>query len=157
VELDIVAKPVSALTLGASVANIKARIDSFNCPAGAATSCQVNGQPLPYAPDWKANLRAAYRLNLDGGLGLELGTDYRWQSKVQYDIGQFADTIQPSYGIWNASVALSSAAGWRVALLAKNLGDKSYASFLARGGTYVNRAVPRDDRRFFGINARYDF
>jgi iron complex outermembrane receptor protein len=157
VELDIVAKPVSALTLGAAVANIKARIDNFNCPAGAATSCQVNGQPLPYAPDWKGNVRAAYRLNLDGGLGLELSTDYRWQSKVQYDIGQFADTIQPAYGIWNASAALSSAAGWRVALLAKNLGDKSYASFLARGGTYVNRAVPRDDQRYFGIHARYDF
>jgi iron complex outermembrane receptor protein len=92
-----------------------------------------------------------------GGYGLEYGTDYTWQSKVQYDIGQFPDTVQPAYGIWNASVALSSPSGWRVALLAKNLADRSYASFLGRGGTFVSRAVPRDDQRYFGVNVRYDF
>ena len=158
VELDFAARPTKALTLSGAVANIRARIDHFNCPVGAAASCQVDGMPLPYSPDWKAALQANYRINLPSGLGLDLGTDYSWQSKTQYDIGQFTDTIQPAYGIWNASVALSQpVAGWRVALLAKNLADKSYASFLARGGTYVNRAVPRDDQRYFGINARYDF
>ncbi|MBL8359733.1 MAG: TonB-dependent receptor [Rubrivivax sp.] len=157
IEMDFTAKPTTALTVSGSVANIKARIRNFNCPPGAATSCQVNGLPLPFAPDWKAAVQATYRWTLAGGMGLELGTDYAWQSKTQYDIGQFPDTVQPEYGIWNASVALSSSSGWRAAFLVKNITDKSYASFLGRGGTFLSRAVPRDDTRYYGVNLRYDF
>ena len=157
IEIDFVAKPAQGVTITGAIANVKARIDNFNCPAGAAASCQVNGLPLPYSPDWKGALAASYKFNLAGGLGVEVGADYTWQSKVQFDIGQFPDTIQPAYGLLNASVAVTTGNGWRVALLAKNLTDKSYASFLGRGGAFVNRAVPRDDQRFFGVTARYDF
>ena len=158
VEIDFVARPMAGLTVSGALANIQARIDNFNCPVGAAASCQVNGKPLPYSPDWKASLQGAYRFNLANGMGVEFGTDYTWQSEVQYDIGQFADTIQPAYGIWNATASLTSLlGGWRVSVLAKNLTDKSYASFLGRGGAFVNRAVPRDDRRYYGVNLRYDF
>jgi iron complex outermembrane receptor protein len=157
-ELDVLARASRQLTLSGSAAYINARIDQFNCPVGAATSCAVNGKPLPFSPDWKLVARADYRIPLDGGKQINLSTDYNWQSEVQYDIGQFADTIQAAYGIWNASVALSDPAkGWRATLLVKNLTNQSYASFLGRGGTYVNRWVPRDDQRYLGVNVRYDF
>jgi len=157
-ELDASWRATSQLSLGAAAAYARARIDHFNCPAGAATSCQVDGKPLPFSPDWKTALNANYKFALSGGWQADVGTDYSWQSKTQYDIGQFADTIQGAYGIWNASLAFTQAQqGWRVALLAKNLTDRSYASFLARGGAYVNRWVPRDDQRYFGINVRKDF
>jgi iron complex outermembrane recepter protein len=157
-ELDVQAQATRQWQFSAALAYVHARIDQFNCPAGAAASCAVNGKPLPFSPDWKANLQTSYRIPLAEGRHLELGTDYAWQSKVQYDIGQYADTIQGAYGLWNASVALSQPTqGWRVALVAKNLLDKSYASFLGRGSTFVNRWVPRDDQRYFGVQARYDF
>ena len=55
------------------------------------------------------------------------------------------------------TIALSSpTAGWRVALLGKNLGDRSYSAFLGAGAN-TQRSVPRDDQRYFGINARLDF
>jgi iron complex outermembrane receptor protein len=44
-----------------------------------------------------------------------------------------------------------------VALLGKNLGDKSYAQALATGGNYVYRSVPRDDQRYVGVQVRKDF
>jgi iron complex outermembrane receptor protein len=47
--------------------------------------------------------------------------------------------------------------GWRVALLGKNLADKSYSPLLASGGNYIYRAVPRDDERYFGVQLRKDF
>lgn len=157
-ELDAAFKATAQWSVGALLAYTHARIDQFNCPAGAATSCQVNGKPLPFAPDWKTAVNTNYRFALTGGWQADAGLEFTWQSKTQYDIGQFADTIQGAYGIWNASFAVSQPAqGWRVALLAKNLGDSSYASFLGRGGTYVNRWVPRDDQRYFGINVRKDF
>lgn len=157
-EVDFTARPLEQLTVSGGIARIDARIKQFNCPVNAAASCDVDGQPLPYSPDWKTNVGADYVIPLDSGLSLTLGTDYNWQSEVQYDIAQSPSAIQGAYGIWNASVALSDKQnGWRAALLAKNIGDKSYASFLGTGGSYVNRVVPRDDERYFGIDLHKDF
>lgn len=77
---------------------------------------------------------------------------------MQYSLDQNPDTIQGAYGIWNASIALADYnQGWRVALLGKNLADKSYSPLLATGTGYVYRVVPRDDERYFGVQLRKDF
>ncbi|MDU8573089.1 TonB-dependent receptor [Pseudomonas syringae] len=158
VELDYALQATRNLKFSGALSYTRARIDSFACPAGAAASCNVDGKTLPYSPDWKSYVRADYTLPLDNGLDIELGTDYSWQSEVQYDISQNPDTKQGAYGIWNASVALADYnSGWRVALLGKNLADKSYSPMLATGGNYVYRSVPRDDERYFGVQLRKDF
>jgi hypothetical protein len=143
VEIDVEARPVSRLNLSTSLAYIDARIDQFNCPAAAAASCTLNGQTLPFSPKWKSFSRASYGIPLANGLHLELSADYSWQSKVQYDLFQSVNTIQGSVGLINASIALSSSDnGWRIALIGKNLGDKSYATNLVNSSGYVTRAVP---------------
>ncbi|NVZ71856.1 TonB-dependent receptor [Pseudomonas costantinii] len=158
VELDYALQATQQLKFSGALAYTRARIDEFACPAGAAATCNVNGKPLPFSPDWKSYVRADYTIPLDNGLDIELGTDYSWQSEVQYDISQNVDTKQGAYGIWNASVALADYSnGWRVAFLAKNLADKSYSPLLASGGNYIYRAVPRDDERYFGVQLRKDF
>jgi iron complex outermembrane receptor protein len=157
VEVDMTARVTSALTVSAAVANIEARVLNFNCPPGAAASCNINGRPMPFSPDWKASVRAKYVQPLSGKLTLEYGVDANRQSATNFDLQQQPDSVQPAYTIYNASLALVSTAGWRVALLGKNLGDKSYASFIQSSGNHINRYVPRDDQRYWGINARYDF
>lgn len=162
IEVDFEAKITSQFTLSGAIAKIDARIDDFKIPVGLTpaqiAAASVNGKPLPFSPDVKGSVQATYLIELSSGLQLELGTDYNWQSEVQYDLSQTPDTIQGSYGIWNASVALSDPAqGWRVALLGKNLADESYASFLQQANGSLYRAVPRDDERYFGVNARWDF
>ncbi|MRX08103.1 TonB-dependent receptor [Pseudoduganella sp. FT25W] len=158
VELDLSARPTRELTLTQSLAYTDAKIDSFNCPAAAAASCNLNGQPLPFSPKWKSFTRANYALPLQNGLIVDLGADYTWQAKTQYDLFQSPDAIQGAYGVVNASVALSSpVGGWRIALVGKNLANKSYATNLVTSTGYVTRAVPRDDERYFGITARKEF
>lgn len=158
VELDTALQAGPRLKLSGSLAYTRARIDSFSCPAGAATSCDVNGKPLPFSPDWKSYVRADYSVPLHNGWDLELGSDYSWQSETQYDLSQNPRTKQGAYGIWNASLALADYnRGWRVALLAKNLADKSYSPLLAAANNYIYRAVPRDDRRYVGVQLRKDF
>ncbi|MBU6260273.1 MAG: TonB-dependent receptor [Burkholderiales bacterium] len=161
VEVDATARVTPQLTLNAALANIIARVKNFNCPTilspAAALSCNINGQPLPFAPDWKTNLSAKYTLPLSSDLLMDLNLDYSWQSKTQYDLAQSPDAIQPAYGIVNASVGVASLAGWRVALIGKNLANRSYATFLQNSGNNINRYVPRDDQRYFGISAHYDF
>jgi len=158
VELDLALQATRQLKLSAALAYTHALIDSFACPSGAAAACNVNGKPLPFSPDWKSYARADYSIPLENGLDVELSTDYGWQSEVQYDISQNPDTKQGAYGVWNASVALADYdKGWRVALLGKNLGDASYSPLLASGSGYIYRAVPRDDRRYVGLQMRKDF
>ncbi|WPP02340.1 TonB-dependent receptor [Pseudomonas sp. HR96] len=158
VEADYALQATRNLKFSGALAYTRARIDQFNCPAGAAASCDVNGKTLPFSPDWKSYVRADYDIPLDNGLDVELSTDYNWQSEVQYDISQNPDTKQGAYGIWNASVALADYSnGWRVGLLAKNLTDKSYSPLLASGTGYIYRTVPRDDQRYVGIQLRKDF
>jgi iron complex outermembrane receptor protein len=158
VELDLNARPTRELTLSAALAYTDASIDSFNCPAAATASCNLNGQPLPFSPKWKAFTRANYALPLQNGLITDFTVDYAYQSKTQFDLFQSPDAIQGAYGIVNASIALSSPVnGWRIALVGKNLANKSYATNLVASTGYVTRAVPRDDERYFGITARKEF
>ena len=157
-ELDLTARPVRELTLTASVAYTDASIDSFSCPAAAAASCNLNGQPLPFSPKWKSFTRANYALALQSGLIVDFSADYSYQAKTQFDLFQSPDAIQGAYGVVNAGIALSSpVGGWRIALVGKNLANKSYATNLVTSTGYVTRAVPRDDERYFGITARKEF
>lgn len=162
VELDINARPLRALTLTAALAYTRARIDDFNCPPAATASCNLNGQTLPFSPKLKSFTRANYALGLDNGNTIDVSADYTYQTKTQYDLFQSPDAIQGAYGIVNAGIAWSSrASGWRIALVGKNLANRSYATYLAAStsaaGNTITRAVPRDDQRYVGITARKEF
>lgn len=161
-EFDLTARLTSQLTINAAAANTKARVKEFNCPVGAAASCDINGKPLPFAPDWKVSLRGKYSLPIlessGASINLDIGADTNWQSKTNFDLSQQPDSFQPAYAIFNATIGLSdNKGGWRAALLLKNLGNKSYANFVQSSGTNINRYVPRDDQRYVGLTARYDF
>ncbi|WP_255308928.1 TonB-dependent receptor domain-containing protein [Sphingobium fuliginis] len=146
-----------ALTLSAGGAYTDARVDAFTCPVGAAASCQINGQPLPYAPKWKGNVRASYEIPLSGDLSVRLTTDANAQSKVQYSINQTPTTEQGAFGIWNASLGLLGGDRWELNFIVKNITDKSYSTNLGTFGQGVVRFVPRDDRRYVGANFHFAY
>ncbi|MEA1084391.1 TonB-dependent receptor [Sphingomonas sp. CD22] len=159
IEADVTLRPVKGFTVDLSGAYTDARVRDFLCPPGAPVSCNVDGQPLPYAPRIKLYETAAYRFALSNALSFEVQSDVTYSSKVQYSLSETANTIQPAYAIWNASVALVRPGdGWQLRAYVKNITDTSYASFLAPG-TFAGtvRFVPRDDRRYGGLLLRKDF
>lgn len=157
-EIDSVYKINPNWALNFSGAYTHARIDDFKCPA-ADTSCpNVNGKPLPFSPDWKFNTQLDRYFTLANNKQIELSTQYAWQSKVQFSLDQNQNTIQGAYGLLNASIALAdTASDWRLALNVRNITDKSYATLLSTNGSRINRQVPRDDERYFGISFRKNF
>jgi iron complex outermembrane receptor protein len=156
VELDFEAKVTKEFTFSGAYTQMKARVDQFKCATGA-TCPALDGQPLPFAPDKKGVIRGTYATPLASGYRVEVGADYTWQSETQFDLSTSPNTIQPAYGIWNAYIGLGDPRrGWRVALVGKNLSDKSYAQFLQPGAN-TQRSVPRDDERYYGVTARYEF
>jgi iron complex outermembrane receptor protein len=160
-EGDISARPIPPLNLTGLFAYTQARVDSFNCPPslGPGTSCNINGEPLPFAPKWKFDGRASYDIAITDAYAVTLATDYAWQSKTQYQLTETPQTIQPGYGIWNASIALANLSrDWRITGLVKNIANQNYSSYLAYGSVGgVVRWVPRDDRRYFGVELHKSF
>jgi iron complex outermembrane receptor protein len=158
-EGDFTAKPNDRLSLDGNFLFDEAKVKSFRCPVGAPVSCNINGQPLPFAPKWKFHLGGQYRLATAADFDVQVETDYNWQSKVQYQLSETPDTIQPGYGIWNASLAfLGKTNGWQGRLLVKNITGQHYSPYIAYGSLAgVVRWVPRDDNRYFGFNLRKDF
>lgn len=158
-EADLTARATQALTVTFNALYDDAKVDNFPCPAGSPASCYINGEPLPFAPRWKLHDQEDYLLPLDADSNLDLETDYNYQSWVQYQLTETANTIQPGYGIWNASVGwLGTSNGWQARVLVKNILDKHYSSYLS-AGTFAGtvRWVPRDDDRYFGVTLRKDF
>jgi iron complex outermembrane receptor protein len=156
-EAEMTARPTEELTLSAALNYTKARIDDFSCPPGTSASCLVDGYPLPFAPKWRANVRASYVVPVTDTIDLNLGTDVNWRTKTQYSINQTPDTIEPEYAIWNANVGIATDDGLTVNLVVKNITNRSYSPFLQTFGSGVVRFVPRDERRYFGINLHKDF
>jgi iron complex outermembrane recepter protein len=159
VEVDFAYRPRDALTLSGAAAATRARVDHFNCPTEAGSGCDINGQPLPFAPDWKLDIDAQYVVQATGSLHWVLASDFQWQSRVQYQLTETADTAQGAYGIWNASVALADdSRGWSVRALVKNITDTNYSEYLAHGDfAGVMRWLPRDVSRYAGIDVRKSF
>jgi iron complex outermembrane receptor protein len=158
-EADITAKPVHGLTLTLNGVYDDAYVANFPCPLNAASSCNIDGEPLPFAPRWKTHLEGDYQRPLTDALDLDLESEYNWQSNTQYQLSETPQTIQPAYGILNGSIGiLGRRQGWSARLLVKNIANQHYSSYLVSGNLAgVVRWVPRDDNRYFGVNLRKDF
>jgi iron complex outermembrane receptor protein len=156
-EVDLVHQLSKSFKLSSAVAYVKARVDNFNCPVGTTAACNINGQPLPFAPDWKVNLTAEYSVPLANSGSVKFGTNYNWQSQTQFNILQTPETIQPAYGIWNAYASWSHGTGWTTSFLVKNINNTNYSTNIGTFGGGVVRWVPRDAERFFGLTVRKEF
>lgn len=158
IEIDAVAKVFDSLTLSVDYTHLDARIEKFNCPPNAAASCQVDGKPLPLAPKDKFSVRAQYTAYQTERMSVDLNTNYTWQSEQQNSITQTPDTIYPSYGIWNASVALTDNVNdWSARFVVRNILDEQYRGFTAQGNGGLTGSVPRDFNRYSGIVLKKNF
>ena len=158
-EIDVTLRPTRGFSVDLSGAFTDAKVRRFNCPVGAAISCNINGQPLPFAPKVKIYGSAQYQFALTGGLDLQLQSDVTFRSRTQYSLSETPSTIEPSYAIWNASVAfLTSNSGLQLRGFVKNITNTHYSSFLGNGSAAGTvRFVPRDDVRYGGVQLRKDF
>ncbi|WP_394763070.1 TonB-dependent receptor [Phenylobacterium sp.] len=159
IEGDITVRPARDVRVSLSFTNSDAKVDTFNCPAGAPVSCNINGEPLPFAPKSKVYVDAQYTSHLIDNYDLRFSTDYSYQSLTQFSLSQTPDTVQKPYGIWNGSVALVGLNnGWTVRGIVKNIANQHYSSAVGYGALAgVVRFVPRDNDRYAGVIVRKDF
>ena len=150
IEFEMQAAPVTGLLLTGAVTRLDAKFGKFcnNDPLSSGTvtapSCvgaTADGAPLPagaenlkdnglpQAPKWQFNASAQYSMPISGNLQITARADYKWQSRVFFDIYNNPLNAQNSYGLFNASLGIgSSNDGWSVTGWVRNAFDKRYIS-----------------------------
>ena len=158
IEVEAIANVTNNLTISADYAYVKAKVDDFLCPVGAAVSCDIDGKPLPYAPKHKISLQARYEAYDSPKYRINLTGNYTYQSSQQNSIAQTPDTVSPGYGIVNGIISvIDKENGWEGRILVRNLFDKFYRATLAQGNGGLVGGLPRDYKRYFGVTLRKDF
>jgi outer membrane receptor protein involved in Fe transport len=132
IEIDGSVRPVAGLTLDYAVTYLDAEYDEFTqgacyfgrTPTNAAErTCDLSGETLPNAPEWRTNLGLQYEHALAAGTGF-FRTDWGYLSGQNADTGLDPRAQQDAYNLWSARL------GWRngrysVSLWGENLADET--------------------------------
>jgi iron complex outermembrane recepter protein len=134
-----------------------------NCrasPSGVSMQ-SLGGQPAIDAPRFKGTLTADYHDRVPGmPVTYLFELNYVWTAKIQYSLNQDPDTVQPGFGILNASADFKTDDGrWDFLLYGKNLTNRFHYNnfFDSPTAEGVVGQLPADYRIFGGFTLRYHF
>jgi iron complex outermembrane recepter protein len=149
-ELEVIAKPLSALQLTASLAHLEAVYRSYPAASvGTAllpyvtdktcvgTACTVDAADkyLNGAPRYTGYLGGDYQISAIPHFAVALHADYSYRTRAFFDPSNTPVQSQAGYGLFNAHVTLlPNDTFWNVELWGKNLGDKKYLTTTAASG-----------------------
>lgn len=133
-EASATLRPFEGFSLGANVAYVDAKYDSFvgaqcypgqpNCGTGG--TFDASGNRLTFAPKFTSTLTASYETPISGDLALVLDGGYYHRSKIETIVSAPPGSAIESIDIFNASIGVRSD---RVsaAIFCKNCTNKVYA------------------------------
>lgn len=188
-ELNAVWRATSTLSFNGGYTYDNAYIVTYNCNAAAsiASTSPTNsnnqslakcvahdGKVLPFAPKNKFNVTGNYDAPVPANwpFDLRISATYSYSSMINFDLDQSQLARQPSYGLFDATMAFTSKDGrYRLTLIGKNLGDQYYTTFITPGGTgpaagtlnplqagsFTRLQVPRDAQRYVGAKLTVNF
>ena len=121
VEVELTARPIPALELGANLSVQQAEYDDGVLPTGEPL------RKLPFAPDYSGMVSADYRIPLEGVGELSLFGEYQLRGRSYLTNNNDPDGRVEPYGLLNLRASLESEDGrWRLSLWGKNLTDETY-------------------------------
>ena len=132
IELDGSVRPVTGLTLDYAVTYLDAEYDEFTqgacyfgrTPTNAAErTCDLSGETLPNAPEWRTNLGLQYEMPIASGNGF-FRADWSYTAEQNVDTALDPRTLQEAYDLWSARL------GWRnerygITVWGENLTDET--------------------------------
>jgi iron complex outermembrane receptor protein len=160
-ELELTWVPMADLNIEASVGYLDATIDQLdNIPAAVLPPGLVEGNLLPFAPEWQGHVGLSYAFHA-GSLDITPRIDASYQDATYFDATNTLEIAQlDAVTVLNASVFLGPEDGpWRVTLGVNNATDEVYQiagnSSLTTGSGYAETAYARP-REFFA-SIKFDF
>jgi len=127
-----------------------------NVPASVGP---INGNRLPFSPEWTVALGLDYAVPVGASLKLTPRVDYRFQSRTFFSAFNLPFEQQASYGLLSARLTVASVDDrYALAIYGDNLTDEKYYVFgqnalSAQGVAYSYIGRPRE----FGATASVRF
>lgn len=148
VELELLARPVRGLELGAAVNHLDATYENFPAAPITGGTFDATGKRLNSAPKWSYNAFGQYDFAVGDKGSVSIRGEYGWKDRQFFTVVNDSIQTTPSYGLINASVAYRSAdERWQVILFGRNLGDEEY--LISTGSfTAVPSGTPGDPRSY---------
>jgi iron complex outermembrane receptor protein len=123
-EIEAVARPVTGMRLGVSLAYLHTKVDDF-VSSNPVEVARRNGNELPDSPELSLNLSASYTFEIGGGWKLEPQTNFSFKGKHWKEIDNFVPVEE--YGLLNLRLALRSPDDrWSLAVFGRNVTDETY-------------------------------
>ena len=152
-ELETVIAPTDGLRFDIAVGYTDSEFE--NVPAAVGP---INGNRLPFSPEWTVSLAAQYDIETSAGT-FTPRLDYRLQSEVFFTAFNLPLERQESYGLLNARLGWTDPGRrFNVAVFGQNLTDEQYFTFgqdalATQGVAYSYLGRPRE----FGVSAGVNF
>ena len=175
VELDGQFVISEQLRLGGALGYLDADFDKFtgvDCPGppntgncNPQTGQDLDGETLPFAPDWTLNLFADFTMPVGGNHRLNLYVDGNFTDDILFQPDQDPFDIQDSYWIWNGRLAFEPLSErWELSVQAKNIGDKDLVAVYSADSSSANlipfagahMQILRPGRQIY-LQARWNF
>ncbi len=153
-ELEITAVPTAGLRFDAALGYTDSKFENVPVLVGP-----INGNRLPFSPEWTLALGAEYAIPLGGSGTLTPRVDYRLQSDVFFTAFNSPLEEQDGYGIVNARLSwMDASERFNLAVYGQNLTDTEYYTFgqdalATQGVAYTYLGRPRE----FGVTASVRF
>lgn len=148
VELEVLARPVPALSLGATANYLDAKYKNFPAAPITGGTFNASGKRLNSSPEYSYTAFGQYEAGLPNGGSLGMRGEYSWKDRQYFTVVNDAIQTTPSYGLVNANVSYTSPGSrWVVTLYGRNLTDEQY--LVSTGGfTAVPSGTPGDPRTY---------
>ncbi len=161
-ELDFRTRPTSALSLNGGLGNLSSRFDEYDNCAGFGVDC--DGNRLPNAPKWTANLGAAYAVPVFGWGEVTMRGDYSYRGNVFATAANQDRLKAEGFGRVDLAVSLAPVDNrWEVTAWVNNVFDKDYANGMMDDvlvndifgveRTWITYGLPRT----YGLRGRISF
>lgn len=170
-EVDFLAQVTANLRVSGGVALVDATIEDYKggvcsggqkfrgeCPDGLQ---DLSGGDLPYSPDWKLSLTAAYTWERESVFDMVFSGAVRAQDDVLYGLHQDENTIGDSYAILDLNARLLSHSDhWETSVFVKNVTDEFYPSNILSMNENVvpngyNHRLSKQAERTYGAEVVY--
>ncbi len=162
IELEFEAIPYPGLKLSGSATRLYATYGQFFSidPIFPELGNQnLDGNRMTQAPKWQFSMSGEYNFLITDNLMMTAHADYKWQSKVYFDIYNDALDTRNAYGVLNTSVSVSTLDGnWSLSGWILNAFDTRYISDINMSpSAYPARAGSLGLPRMYGLTLHYHF
>jgi iron complex outermembrane receptor protein len=131
VELELTARPLTALTLSLNAAYTDPKYNTYDGFSAAGTPVNLAGNAFPNVSRWQGGASGTYTVD-DAWGAIDTTVDFSYRSTVDYqpdghDANSAPYTIEGGYGLLNARISQSiSSMKMKVSLWGKNIADRHY-------------------------------